>query len=849
MKNLRILIVGVLCAFYGFTPATAQDWGNIEGTVYLTDRESTVSDATVRLVGLNYSQSVNESGEFFFEDVPNGAVLLRVESPMYGENSKSITVIAGQTIQVEIEVLRHIQLDELIVSAGPTALSRTELVNPVQVISGSDLVESPGISLGESLNNQPGIASTYFGPMASRPIIGGVGGSRVKILQSSIDLGDVSDQSEDHAVGVDAFDAKSIEIIRGPATLLYGSDITGGVVNVIDGRVPTERPVNQFEGKFIARGGFGASERGGGGNITGSFGNVVWRARGFLRETGDVSTPLFNPEGIEGHHDDHDGDHDHDEDHDEEHEEDHDEEHEEDHDEEHDEDHDEDHSDEEVSLIDHIENSRSSMSRGSLGMTWLGKRGYIGVAVNVDYKDYGIPGHGHADHGHDDHGHDDHGDDDDHEEDHDDHEEDHDDHEEDHDDHEEDHDDHEEDHDDHGHEEGIGEVSLDLQSVSYDIEGAYRFGDAAIKGIRFRLGLTDYNHTELELSDEGEDGVGAIYDNLQFEGRFELDHSFINTTRGVAGIQFKRRDLDVSGSHASQPHTLSTDIGIFALERIELGDLRLEFSGRMHFTSYDADDKRDRSFSLFSLGSGLNYELSDYMSVSLSLARAAKTPSISELYSDGVHTSIRSIDLGNEDLNAETTNNVTISGHIHSGILDLTLTGYLNQSNNFIYFARTGEFEGVLPVLQTSQGEATITGIEIDSDIELFQRGNTRINLGLMGDYIRGRLTADDTNLPRITPLRVGASLQYSWQNFVAKVSLRHVAHQDQVFTTEEETDGYTMMDASVRYRLIVGTTLQTISLQGINLTDQLARSHTSLLKDSVPLPGRDIRLTYSFHF
>jgi len=835
MKNLYLYFLGFLFAIVGLSPAAAQEWGSIEGTVYLTGSETIIRDATVRLVGLNYSESVNESGKFVFEDVPAGSVLLRVESPAYGRNSKTVTVIAGVTVQVDVEVLRHILLEDLIISAGPTALSRTELVNPVQVISGNDLTESHGITLGESLNRQPGIASTYYGPAASRPIIGGVGGSRVKILQSALDIGEVSDQSEDHAVGVEAFDAQSIEVIRGPATLLYGSDITGGVVNVIEGRVPTERPVNQIEGKLMARGAFGASERGGGGNITGSFGNVVWRARGLLRETGDVSTPLFNPEGV------------HDEDHDDHKEEDPHEHDDEEHDE-HEEEHDE-HSDEEISLIDHIENSGTSMSRGSLGMSWLGKRGYIGVAVSIDNKDYGVPGHAHDHHEHDDHGdddHDDHGDDD-----HDDHgDDDHDDHgDDDHDDHgDDDHDDHGDD-DDHGHEEEIGEVSLDLQSIAYDIEGAYRFGDAAIKAVRFRLGLVDYNHTEIEQSEEGSDGVGAVYDNHQFEGRFELDHSILSATRGIAGIQFKRRDLDVSGSHASQPKTLSTDFGIFALERIELGDLKLEFTGRLHFKSYDAEGKRDRSFSLFSLGGGVNYELNDYATLSMSLARGAKPPSIAELYSDGLHTAIRSVEIGNENLNAETTNNVTISGHVHSDILDLTLTGYLNQSNNFIYFARTGEVEGTLPVLATSQGEATITGVEIDTDIELFHRGTIHIIFGLTGDYVRGRLTEDDTNLPRITPLRVGASLQYSWDNFLAKLSLRHVASQDQVFYTEEETDGYTMMDALLRYRLIVGNIVQAISLQGINLTDQLARSHTSLLKETVPLPGRDIRLTYTFHF
>jgi len=834
MKTLHLLLFATFTMIAGLPAVFAQDVGRIDGTVYLTDSDSVVTDAKVTIVGMSFAQSVDERGNFVFENVPAGSVLLRVESPIWGQKSQNITVTAGETVYVDIEIQLLIHLEELIVSAGPTALTRLELVNPVHVVSGIELRESAGINLGESLMDKPGITSSYYGPGASRPIIGGIGGSRVKILQNGLDIGDVSDQSEDHSVGVEAFDSERIEIIRGPATLLYGSDITGGVVNVMDGRIPTQRPVNRVEGMVMGRGGLGAEERGGAGSITGSFGNVVWRARGLLRETGDVSTPLFNPEGILGGHDDHDHEEDeHDDDHD----------HEED---EHDDDHDKHETEGGVSMVDHIDNSRTSVSRGSFGMTWLGTRGYIGASVSMDRKDYGIPGHAH-DHGHDEDEHDEH----DHDEDkHDEDEHEHDEDEHDEDEHDEDEHDHDEDeHDEHGHEEGIGIVTTDLESVAYDLQGAYRFGDQGIKMLRFRLGLVDYNHSEIEQVEEGEDGVGAVYDNHQFEGRLELDHSLFGTTTGVAGLQFKRRDLDVSGSHASQPKTVSNDFGIFAMEQLDMGSLRFEFSGRMHFQSYDPEGKKDRSFALLSVGAGLNYEVNKNVSLSMSLARATKTPSASELYSDGLHTAIRSIELGNVDLDPEVTINSTVSGHLQSDLVDLTLTGYINHSSNFIYFARTGDVEGELPVLQTSQSDARILGVELDSDIRLIDRGKTNLTLGLTGDYTRGQLTSVDGNLPRMPPMRVKASLQYSWSNVLAKFSVRHVATQDQLFFIEEETEGYTMIDAKLRYRLIVNSTAHTIALQGFNLTNTLARLHTSLLKDTVPLPGRDIRLTYTFHF
>ena len=788
MKNLSYLVVGLLMVIVGVLPVSAQEWGSIRGTVYVTDDATVVTDATVTLVGLNYSQRVDGSGKFVFEEVPAGSVLLRVESLLWGRNSETVTVVAGETTEVDIEVLLHVHLEEMIITAGPTALTHSELVNPVNVLTDRDLLESDGVSLGESLKNQPGMASTYFGPGASRPIIGGVGGSRVKVLQHGLAIGDVSDQSEDHAAGADAFDARRIEIIRGPAALLYGSDITGGVVNILDGRVPNERPANRIEGMVMGRGGLGSNERGGGGSLAGTFGNVVWRARGLLRETEDVSTPSFNPNG----------DHDDDEDHD----------------------------DEGHEMVDHIENSGTSLGRGSFGMSWLGKRGYIGAAISFHNSDYGVPGHMHGAH------EDEHEEDEDHDEDHLD---------------EEEHDEHEDEHG--GDEEGVGEVSIDLNSVTYDVEGAYRFGGGAIEGLRFRFGVADYEHTEIEHLKSGSEEIGTVYENDQWEGRVELDHALHRSTKGTAGVQMKRRDLNPTGGHSSLPATLWTQVGIFAMERINLGSLRLELSGRIQWESHDPDGKASRSFSSLSLGGGANYEVNEQLSFSLSLARAAKAPSTTELYSDGLHTAIRSVEIGNEDIEVEVTNNATISGFLHAEPVHMTLTGYLNQSDNFIYHAPTGMIEDGNPVLQTAQAEARITGLEVDADIEVFHSGNSHVVLGLMGDYVNGQLTSEDGYLPRIPPLRLRASLQYSVNNFMANLSVKRIASQERVFSTEEHTDGYTMIDAKVRYRLITGSTVQSISLQGLNLGNTLARAHTSFLKENVPLPGRDVRVTYAIHF
>ena len=801
MKRLIQLTFGAMIALAFFHSANAQDWGRIEGTVYVTEGIM-ATDATVSLVGSNYVQQVDESGRFVFEEVPSGSVLLRVTSPRWGRNSTAVTVVAGETTEANIQVLRDVHLEEIVVSTSPVALARSELVNPIGVLTGRDLIESSALSLGESLKEMPGISSSYFGPAISRPIIGGVGGSRVKILQQGVDTGDLSDQGADHAVSIDAFDAGRIEIIRGPSALLYGSNATGGIVNIIDGRVPNERPAGFVEGSLMGRIGSVADERSGGGNISGAFGNIVWRARALVRESGDISTPEFMPEE---EHDEHDEEHHEDEDHE-------DEDHEE-----------EDHEEEEhvEELLTSIDNSGSSLTRGSFGLSWVGRRGYFGGAVTVHNNDYGVPGHAHGEH----------------EEEHD-----------------EDHEDEDEDHEDEDHEdeEGVEEVTSELTSRTYDLEGAYRFSNEVVRGIRFRAALTDYENAELEHIEEGdEEGFSTILGKDQMEGRLEVDHVLASNMVGVAGVQVVNSELTIEGSEAFLPNALSTGISVFALERVNLDALRFEFSGRMQWQSHDPRESgmTERSFSALSLSGGVNYERSEDVRFSLSWARAAKMPDVTELYAQGLHTAIRAVEIGNENLEVETTNGLTIASHIQTDPLTATISAYTNSANNFIYLAPTEREEEGNPVYQMNQAEARISGVEVDTRFELLHGPTSHLVLRLWGDYVRGRLVDSEEDLPRMPPLRVGVGLRYDVGNFGVDLSVKHVADQENVFPGEEETHGYTMVNGTARYRRVIGSTVQILSIQGINLTDVLAREHTSFVKGLVPLPGRDIRLSYTFVF
>ena len=265
-------------------------------------------------------------------------------------------------------------LDAVIVRASPLAKSAEDLTQPVEVLAGERLDEMKASSLGETVNRLPGIQSSYHGPGVGRPIIRGMDGARVQVLSDGLSSGDVSTVSVDHAVTIEPFLANQIEVLKGPATLLYGSGAIGGAVNVIDGRIPEAATFEPLEGRAELRTGSVADERTGMLRLDGtsSSGNVVFHFDALHRETGDYRIPGFaelDPEDDDAAH-------------------------------------------------GRLPHSFLRTDSAAFGASWVGDRGFLGAGYSLFNSRYGVPGHVHPgdDHGHD-HGHDDghdHGDHDEH---------------------------------------------------------------------------------------------------------------------------------------------------------------------------------------------------------------------------------------------------------------------------------------------------------------------------------------------------------------------------------------------------------------------------------------------------
>ncbi len=185
------------------------------------------------------------------------------------------------------------RLDEVVVTAVALRRSPLEIAQPTAILTGDELRRQIATSIGETLSQQLGVSSSYFGPVASRPVIRGLGGYRVQVLDDEISSLDVSSLSQDHAVSLESVVSRQIEIIKGPAALLYGSGAAGGLVNIVSSRIPDHRAESPVSIAAELRGDTAVDERTVAASVDGGGGRFGLHADFFNRETDDVQIPGF----------------------------------------------------------------------------------------------------------------------------------------------------------------------------------------------------------------------------------------------------------------------------------------------------------------------------------------------------------------------------------------------------------------------------------------------------------------------------------------------------------------------------------------------------------------------------
>lgn len=648
------------------------------------------------------------------------------------------------------------------------------IVAPFDVLAREELL-SRGGTLGDLLNGLTGVHADSFGGGASRPVIRGQTAPRTKILSDGNSILDASDVSPDHAVTVDPLLAQRVEVLRGPATLLYGGGAIGGVVNVLDDKIPTAMPEKGYEGFAALRGNTVADEQAGAFSVTGrATDNIALHFETSLRDADDYKVPDFDESRVDG--------------------------------------------------------TFSENKNSSFGASWIGERGFVGLAYSYRGDEYGIPGHNEEyldchPHGIELHcgGHD-----------------------------EEDEHDH-----DHGHDEEEHAVPfVDLTSKRVDLRGEYLNPFAGINKVRFRASTTDYKHTEFE-----EDEVGAVFGNRGHEARIEFDHSAVMGWQGLFGIQVSDSTFKNAGEHIFMPTVDSSATGVFVVEHYQLNDSwHLEAGARYdrqkHTPVNDTRNRPSFSDSAFSYSGAAIWNVSADTILSLTYARAQRLPHAQELYSRGVHVASNTYECGliahpltcggltnNQDIKKETADNFELGLRKVDGAFTYGFSLFRNKVDDYIYARTLDQYED-FRLIKYTQRDAEFTGYEA----ELGYQFNDVLSATVFSDYVRVGLMSDD-RLPRIPPRRSGARVNAELASgYSAELEYYRAAKSSRVADFETAQPAYDMLNLSANYSFGSDGRYQ-LFLRGSNLLDEEVRNQSSFLADVIPLPGRNVSTGFKLDF
>lgn len=663
---------------------------------------------------------------------------------------------------------RHHQIDEITVTATPLSRTVKQLAQPTAVMSGDDLALKQSTSIGETVSGEVGVSSTYFGPIASRPVIRGQYGERIRVLSNGLDALDASALSEDHQVSIEGILADRVEIVRGPATLLYGSGAAGGIVNVVDNRIINESLTEPFSGAVSIGADSAVGKRDAAGRVAFGSGTVGVHLDYFRRDTDDVEIPGFAESDLLRSLEEEGG-----------------EEHE-----------------EEEEAFGAVENTDSETDGGALGLSWAADRGYMGVAVSTFNSNYGIPGHHHE------------------------------------------------------HEEGEEEpepeeeaVRVDLEQRRIDLRSEYSF-DGPISRAKFSLARSDYEHQELEGAE-----IGTRFDTNGTDARLELQHSDIGKLQGAFGYQFKTVDFNAIGEEAFVPPSDTRSNSVFLFEEYGLnGQWILQGSARAERQTIEVDASVGPEYSDTAFGASIGavWTFVDDMSLSANYALTERHPNSTELFADGPHLAVNrfergSVTLGNGFLHKELSSNLDLTLRGHNDLLDWSVTAFVNDVDDYILLAPTGQEEDEMPVFEYAQTDARFYGYEAEGLIELFDTAAGHMHARLFSDFVYAEEKDSGAYVPRLPPLRYGIGVHYVTDRMSAGVEGTFHAEQDKTAANELPTDDYMLLSADLSYTLDQQGLF--LFLRGTNLTDGDARQHSSPLKDTVPLPGRSIHVGLRYDF
>jgi iron complex outermembrane receptor protein len=658
----------------------------------------------------------------------------------------------------------HHDHDDVIVVTG-VRRKAGDVLGGLTVLDSEELAKDVRPSIGETLARQPGITASSFGPTASRPILRGLSGDRIRLLTDGIGSFDVSASSPDHAVALNPLTAERIEVLRGPSALLYGSSAIGGVVNIVDRRIPRRAPENAVGIAGLLSYGTAADERSANLSVdVPVVSHIVLHADGNWSKSDDLDTgghlltrelreqaaasPFPEIQEL-------------------------------------------------ADLKGKLPNSAAKSWEAAGGIAYVD--GDLNIGASFTHHDalYGVPIRFSLDPAIE-----------------------------------------------------AEAPTIDVSQDRYDARAEIPLS-GLFSQLRLRGGYSKYRHHEIE--DTGE--IASTFRSTGGEGRAELVQAERGGWSGTSGVQYLDRKVGIDGEEKFLPESKQRQTGVFTMQSVVRGPLRLEGGARVEFSRLSAAEDEDletpamkRSFTTFSASGGGSYDFSPGWRAGATLAYSSRAPSIEELFANGPHAGTQAFEVGDPGLDPEKSISAEFSLRRSAGPVHLTASAYYTHFSNYIFQAQTGAVEDDLPVFAYRQGKANYYGFELETKAELGDALGIHWDGDLIADYVHATVQ-NFGPAPQIPPLRLLGGISGSKGPVEGRVEIEHAFRQNRNAPLETETDGYTLLNASLDWKPFTDNPDLTLSLAANNIFDVVARRHSSLLKDYAPLAGRDIRVTARFGF
>ena len=694
-------------------------------------------------------------------------------------------------------------VEEIVVTSA--LIDSTEITNPLYVINGDEIVNDATTSLGDAIDGYLGISMADYGAAVGQPIIRGMSGPRVKILKNGMVNRDVSGLGVDHLNDVDLNDIQQIEIVKGPSSLLYANGTIGGIINVVDDCIAAMN----FEIPEVKIGYETQSVNDG----SSEFVNLKKNINGFNINFGYKNSEFGNydiPNGAILHE----------------------EEHEDEHGDEHEED------------LGYVNNSDFAVEATKFGISKVGDWGYVGLSVDSLKSVYGIPFHEdeHSDEHDDDHGNE-HGDEEEHEEE---------------------------------------RIFSTTDSESFTIKGSYNVNGGLVKKIDYTYRDSDYTLTEAHAEEEGHEEhedeeeheehaptnfinnateYGAIFDMSNDVMTQKFSFNYVEENTSIFGEEAFMNPAN--NEVLTLGYFVGRDFDPFHLDfgmRLD----QIDRSGTVTDEDHGDIDSYNVNENTNSFAISIGRDLTDSLDINLGFSSVERMPSVIELFMNGPHLATGRFEVGDPTLSSETSNNIDISFNFDNGEYFGYASFYINDVDNYITLMDEDDDHemhgdehhededdhghGNLIHANYIQEDAEFDGYEIEFG-RTIDLGKGQLKLSFGRDVVNAKFS-DGHNVPRINPSRNVYSLSYAQEDVVFKLDLKDVAKQKDFGEGESATDAYQMLDTRVTKTFnLNGSSNLKVTLFGKNLLDEVARNHSSFVKNEVPLPGRNYGIKFNLTY